>query len=293
MWLVPNTEEMPKWKYIGRVSGDRAVEMCQENLYHRGKYRPLDNQGWRGKRRGYIRLIDRPWFTFLDGRIAANDEQVKRHYINDISKTTSRVSVRSTRSTLKFSKMDYEAYKQWVDKTMRERKRKSVRAADAESRRTILFFLTSSEYGYIKPFYSYNVYLSEAERSKKDWSELNSGQIVESASFSYVMRDRKDTWQTPLKSADINVSRARSRRLDRMLSEEIPRSEASHWQLYNQVMQTLPRTIDSDELQHYKINPRWVETLMGLPENMVNPYGEYLIENEAVYLPLREWRNNG
>jgi len=189
--------------------------------------------------------------------------------------------------------MDYEAYKQWVDKTMRERKRKSVRAADAESRRTILFFLTSSEYGYIKPFYSYNVYLSEAERSKKDWSELNSGQIVESASFSYVMRDRKDTWQTPLKSADINVSRARSRRLDRMLSEEIPRSEASHWQLYNQVMQTLPRTIDSDELQHYKINPRWVETLMGLPENMVNPYGEYLIENEAVYLPLREWRNNG
>jgi hypothetical protein len=96
-----------------------------------------------------------------------------------------------------------------------------------------------------------------------------------------------------LKSGDINVSQAKSRDLDRMLAEEIPRSGTSYWQLYNQVLQTLPRTIASSELQHYKINARWVETLMGLPENMVNPYGEYLIENEAVYLPLKEWRNNG
>lgn len=290
MWLVPKVKEKPRWSYIGRVSGDLAIKMCSENLYYRGKYRPIGSWGGKASDRS-VPIADRAWYSFLDGRIAANNNQVYVNYIQTIPTTTSRVSVHTTDRTRRFTKMDYKAYKQWKSKTADKRFRDSLRASRNRNNNTILFYLTSSEYGSISPSVSYSIYLSRDTMQARDWSEIDSGQLVESVSFSYVVRERQDTWRTPLKSGEVSIGEAKGVKLDEMLAERVPTSTSSYFQIAHEVLQTLPRMITDPH--NYQLNMRWVETLMGLPENMVNPYGEYLIENEAVQLPVEEWRNNG
>jgi hypothetical protein len=286
MWILPkNLPKKYQSSYIGKVTGDSCLKEYAKNIMYRGEIRPLSS--WSKGRRDYTAIKDRVWYSYLDGRVVVNDEQVKRYYIDNLPRVIKDKKI-ETEDTI-FSDMDHTSYEVWQDKVMYKRLSDSRKKANKYYSNAVYFYISKSEFSDIRPKLSYAVRFLDSAYSDRDWSDLETGVVVESLSFKKVSSKYSKTWLTPLKGTDIRMSPKRSLTHKR-LKEDPTSEQISHFTVFDEVAQSMDSDLDPYD---YELNTRWIETLMGLPIGMVNPESEYLVDNACGISPHMEWRNNG
>ena len=187
--------------------------------------------------------------------------------------------------------MDHASYEVWQTKVMYKRLNKSRKKANTYYRNAVYFYISKSEFSDIRPKLSYSVKFLESAYSDRDWSDLETGVVVESLSFKELSSNYSKTWLTPLKKTDPRMSPERSIKHKRLKEDPtLKRSLISNFTVFDEVAQSMDPSLDPFD---FELNTRWVETLMGLPVGMVNPESDYLVDNVCGVSPHVEWRNNG
>jgi hypothetical protein len=290
MWILPkNLPEKYQPNYIGKVKGHACLKAYSENAMYRGEFKPLTS--WTRSRKDYTAIKDRVWYSHLDERVVVNAEQVKRYYIDSLPRVvkTEQISISLKRPL--FSDMDHASYEVWQDTVMRKRLDVSRKYKNKLYRNSVYFYISKSEFSDIRPKLSYSVKFLESAYSDRDWSDLETGIVVESLSFKELSSRYTKIWRTPLKGTDLRMSSKRSLKHKRLKEDPtFKRSAISNFTVFDEVAQSMDSSLDPYD---FEINTRWVETLMGLPIGMVNPESEYLVDNVCGVSPHLEWRNNG
>lgn len=290
MWILPtNLPEKYQPSYIGKAKGDACLRAYSENTMYRGE--PKNIGSWTTSRKDYTAIKDRVWYSHLDGRVVANSEQVKRYYIDSLPRTVKTEQISVSPKYPLFLDMNHASYEIWQDKVMSKRLDASRKKANKYYRNAVYFYITKSEFSDIRPKLSYSVRFLESAYSDRDWSDLETGIVVDSLSFRELSTSYKKTWLTPLKGTGPRMSEERSLKHKRIKEDPtLKRSILNHYTVFDEIAESMDPSLDPYD---FEINTRWVETLMGLPIGMVNPESEYLVDNVCGVSPHLEWRNNG
>ncbi len=286
MWILPkNLPQKYQPSYIGKVIGDSCLKEYAKTVMYRGDFRPL--KSWSESRKDYTAIKDRVWYSYLNGRIVANDQQVKRYYIDKLPRVIKDKKIK-TKDTI-FSDMDHTSYGVWQANVMYKRLENSRKKAKQYYRNAVYFYISKSEFSDIRPKISYSVKLLESAYSDRDWSDLQTGIVVESLSFKELSSKYSKEWKTPLKKTGVRMSPNRSLKHKR-LKEDPTSEQISHFTVFDEVVQSMDSSLVPYD---FELNTRWIETLMGLPIGMVNPESDYLVDTVCGISPHMEWRNNG
>mgnify|MGYP001238621330 CR=1 FL=1 len=291
IWIVPRNLTESSWFLNTATLQDHReqIHALAQNCMYRAKFR--DATSWTGRRsKRRIPLQESSWFTYLTYRIVADPIQFGEKYVRDIPKKEKSGEFNPHfQSYVHFESLTHPEFRTWVDQSeIRKRKNRETRKARKSKRNEVEFFISSSDHGKVEC--SFTIRFDVKMLQKRKWSLLETGAIVLSDEFEKV-RTELDTinqgrHRTPLASGEIEVSPERAAAILQGQNKDL-----SHQRLAYQVFESdFPEALNP---RHFRLNTRWVETLMGLPVNTTNPLADNLTETYALKSQATTWRNNG